>query len=96
MPKLSKADYILKAASLFGFSDIEIEGLRKHLDGSSPNEYIEKRCKSLFDLYKIYDSTEYNEQIDPDDNGIISLDDYAYKVSQRRLRDSLIGKRMDY
>lgn len=96
MPKLSKSEYILKAASLYGLSDIEIEGLRKHLDGSDPNEYIERRCKSIFDLYKIYESTEYNEHIDPDDNGLIVLDDYAYKVSQRRLKYSVIGSRMDY
>lgn len=92
MPKLNKEEYILKAAKLYGLTEIEINALKDHLNGSMPNDFIEKRCKSLFKLYEIYNSKEYNEHIDPDENGIINLNDYAFKISKRRLASSKIGK----
>ena len=91
MPKLSEEEYILKAASLYGLSEVEIDALAKDFSGEVPNDYIRRRCKALFDLYEIYKSKEYNEHIDPDDDGLIILNDYAYKVSKRRLLDSKIG-----
>ena len=92
MPKLSEEEYILKAASLYGLSDMEIDALKKDFSGEQPNEYIRKRCKALFDLYEIYKSKEYNDKIDTDENGLIIIDDYAYKISKRRLLDSKIGR----
>ncbi len=92
MPKLSEKEYILKAASLYGLTSVEIDGLEKDFSGEQPNEFIRKRCKPLFDLYEIYKSKEYNDKIDTDENGLIVLDDYAYKVSKRRLADSKIGR----
>lgn len=92
MPKLTKEQYIIKAAKLYGLADFEIEGLEKHLNGTVPNEFIERRCKALFRLYEIYNSTEYNEHIDPDVDGLINLNDYAFEISKRRLADSKIGK----
>ncbi len=92
MPKLSKKEYIIKAAKLYGLADIEIEGLKNHLDGTMPNDFIERRCAALFRLYEIYNSTEYNERIDPDADGLITLNDYAFEVSKRRLSGSKIGK----
>ncbi len=92
MPKLSKEEYIIKAAKLYGLVDVEIEGLRNHLNGTMPNEFIERRCAALFRLYEIYNSTEYNERIDPDADGLITLNDYAFEVSKRRLSGSKIGK----
>lgn len=92
MPKLSKKEYIIKAAKLYGLADVEIEGLENHLNGTMPNEFIERRCAALFRLYEIYNSTEYNERIDPDADGLINLNDYAFEISKRRLADSKIGK----
>lgn len=92
MPKLSKEEYIIKAAKLYGLVDVEIEGLRNHLNGTMPNDFIERRCAALFRLYEIYNSTEYNERIDPDADGLITLNDYAFEISKRRLSGSKIGK----
>lgn len=92
MPKLSKDEYIIKAARLYGLGDIEIEGLKNHLNGTMPNDFIERRCAALFRLYDIYNSKEYNEHIDPDADGLITLNDYAFEISRRRLADSKIGK----
>ncbi len=92
MPKLSKEEYILKAAKLYGLVDVEIEALENHLNGTMPNDFIERRCAALFRLYDIYNSKEYNEHIDPDADGFIKLDDYAFEISKRRLADSKIGK----
>lgn len=91
MSKLSKQEYIIKAAKLYGLGDVEIGALRNHLDGSMPNEFIVRRCKFLFDLYDIYASKEYNDPIDQDERGIINLDDYAFEFSKRRLDKSKIG-----
>ncbi len=92
MPKLSKEQYLIKAAKLFGLADFEIEGLKNHLNGTVPNEFIARRCESLLRLYEIYDSKEYNDHIDPDADGLINLNDYAFEISQRRLADSKIGR----
>lgn len=92
MPKLSKDEYIIKAARLYGLGDIEIEGLKNHLNGTMPNDFIERRCAALFRLYDVYNSKEYNEHIDPDADGLINLNDYAFEISRRRLADSKIGK----
>ena len=91
MPKLSKEEYIIKAAKLYGLGEVEIGALRDHLSGKMPNEFIVRRCQYLFDLYDIYVSTEYNEPIDSDEKGIINLNDYAFEVSKRRLDKSKIG-----
>jgi hypothetical protein len=92
LPKLTKQEYLIKAAKLYGLSEVEIEGLENHLNGTMPNDYIMRRCDSLVRLYKIYDSKKYNEHIDPDEDGIINLNDYAFEISRRRLADSKIGK----
>lgn len=91
MPKLSKTEYILKAAKLYGLGEFEIDALKNHLNGSMPNDYIVRRNEALFRLYDIYNSKEYNEHIDPDENGIINLNDYSFEISKRRLADSKIG-----
>ena len=62
MPKLTKQEYLIKAAKLYGLSEVEIEGLENHLNGTMPNDYIMRRCDSLVRLYKIYDSKKYNER----------------------------------
>lgn len=90
--KRTKQDYILEAAKLYGLGEVEINALRNHLDGSQPNDFIVRKTEFLFRLYEVYKSTEYNDKIDTDDNGIIQLNDYAFEVSQRRLADSKIGK----
>ncbi len=87
----SKKEYILEAAKLYGLVDVELEALKKHLEGVQPNEYIERRTKYLFRLYDIYMSKDYNERIETDDNGIINLNDYSFEVSKRRLATSKIG-----
>lgn len=92
MAKLSKAEFIEKAAKLYGLGEVEIEALRAHLDGSMPNDFIVRRTQPLFRLYDIYNSNEYNEKFDPDENGIINLNDYSFEISKRRLTDSKIGK----
>lgn len=92
MPKLSKEQYLIKAAKLYGLADFEIEGLEKHLNGTVKNEFIARRCEPLFRLYEIYNSKEYNEHIDSDADGLITLNDYAFEVSKRRLADSKIGR----
>lgn len=92
MPKLSKEEYIIKAAKLYGLADVEIEGLKNHLNGTMQNDFIARRCAALFRLYEIYNSTEYNERIDPDADGLITLNDYAFEISKRRLAGSKIGK----
>lgn len=89
--KKTKKDYILEAAKLYGLGEVEINALRNHLDGSQPNDFIVRKTEFLFRLYEVYKSTEYNDKIDTDDNGIIQLNDYAFEVSQRRLADSKIG-----
>ncbi len=92
MTKLTKKEYILKAAKLYGLTNYEIEALEKHLDGVMPNEFIERRNKRLFQMYEIYQSKEYNDRMDTDENGIINLDDYSFIVSKRRLLNSKIGE----
>ena len=89
--KKSKQDYILEAAKLYGLGEVEITALKNHLDGSQPNDFIVRKTEFLFRLYDVYKSTEYNDKIDTDDNGIIKLNDYAFEVSKRRLADSKIG-----
>ena len=92
MQKLNLNEYILKAAQLYGLTYAEIKALEKHLNGKVPNDFIVRRCQPLFRLYSIYNSEKYNEYIDPDENGIINLNDYAFEISKRRLADSKIGK----
>lgn len=89
--KLSKQEYIIKAAKLYGLGKVEIEALKNHLSGKNTNEYIERRCDFLFRLYDIYKSQEYNEHLDPDEKGIINLNDFSFERSKRRLADSKIG-----
>ena len=89
--KKTKQEYILEAAKLYGLGEVEITALRNHLDGSQPNDFIVRKTEFLFRLYEVYKSTEYNDKIDTDDNGIIQLNDYAFEVSKRRLADSKIG-----
>lgn len=91
MSKISKEEYIIKAAKLYGLGEVEIGALKDHLSGRIPNDFIVRRCKVLFNLYDIYASKEYNEAIDPDEKGIINLDDYAFEPSKRRLDQSKIG-----
>lgn len=93
MNKLSKKEYILKAARLYGLEEHEIKDLENHIDGKTVNEFIVRRNARLFKMYDIYMSKdEYNEHMDTDENGIINLDDYLFTVSKRRLQDSKIGK----
>lgn len=89
--KLSKKEYIIKAAKLYGLEQYIIDDLEKHLDGSKPNEFVKRKTDFLFRLYDTYNSKEYNSQIDLDENGIIKLDDYYYVISNKRLVDSKIG-----
>lgn len=89
--KKTKQEYILEAAKLYGLGEVEITALKNHLDGSQPNDFIVRKTEFLFRLYEVYESTEYNDKIDTDDNGIIKLNDYAFEVSKRRLADSKIG-----
>lgn len=91
LAKISKKEYILRAAALLGVSNLEIDALEKDLDGTMPNDYIRRRCKYLFDLYDIYMSKEFNDHIDPDDDGLITLDDYAYRISKKGLSDTRVG-----
>lgn len=92
MAKLTKKEYILKAAKLYGLSNFEIEALEKHITGEVPNDFIERRNIRLFQMYEVYQSKEYNDRMDTDENGIINLDDYSFIVSKRRLLDSKIGE----
>ena len=89
--KLSKLDYIVKAAKLYGLGEVEINALKDHVSGKNVNEYIERRCKYLFRLYDIYKSEKYNEHLDPDEKGIINLNDFSFEKSKRRLANSKIG-----
>lgn len=89
--KLNKQEYIVRAAKLYGLGEVEIAALNAHLSGKSPNEYIERRCDYLFRLYDIYRSKEYNEHLNPDERGIINLNDFCFEKSKRRLADSKIG-----
>lgn len=89
--KKTKQEYILEAAKLYGLGEVEINALRNHLDGSQPNDFIVRKTEFLFRLYEVYKSTEFNDKIDTDENGIIKLNDYAFEVSKRRLADSKIG-----
>lgn len=91
--RLTEKEYILKAASLYGLEPYEIKDLEKDLDGTIPNPFLRRKYHELFDLYRVYVSTEYNDHIGTDDDGIISLNRYSYKVSRRRLNNSVIGKR---
>lgn len=81
--------YITKAGKLYGLGDFEIESLKSHITGEDRNPYICRRNIPLFNLYQFYKSDKYNEQIDPDDNGIIDLDDYAYITSSRALKSTV-------
>lgn len=89
--KLSEKEYIIKAAKLYGLEQYIIDDLEKHLDGSKPNEFVKRKTDFLFRLYHTYNSKEYNSKIDPDENGVIKLDDYYYVISNKRLVDSKIG-----
>lgn len=91
MPKLSKKEFILRAAKLYGLGEVEIGALSADLDGTMPNEFIERRTKPLFRLYETYMSNDFNEAFDTDENGIINLNDYSFEISKRRLADSKIG-----
>lgn len=75
--------YIEKAGRLYGLADFEIESLKDHIKGVDINAFICRKNLPLFSLYRFYKSDKYNERIDPDDDGIIDLDDYAYIQSSR-------------
>lgn len=90
--KLSKQEYILKAAKLYGLGNVEIEALTNHLNGSMPNDFIRRRTDSLFRLYDIYSQDENPERIKMNSEGIVDLNDYSFEISKRRLADSKIGK----
>lgn len=92
MPKLSKQEFILRAAKLYGLGEVEIGALEAHLNGSMPNEFIVRRTEALFRLYEVYKSNEFNEKFGTDENGVINLNDYSFEISKRRLTDSKIGK----
>lgn len=92
MNKLSKKEYISRAARLYGLEEHEIKDLENHIDGKTVNEFIVRRNARLFKMYDIYMSKAYNEHMDTDENGIINLDDYLFTISKRRLQDSKIGK----
>lgn len=81
--------YIEKAGKLSGLGDYEIEGLKDHITGAYKNPFICRRNISLFSLYQFYKSDKYNERIDPDDDGVIDLDDYAYITSSRAAASSI-------
>lgn len=81
--------YIEKAGKLCGLGDYEIESLRDHITGKYINPFICRRNIPLFTLYQFYKSDKYNERIDPDDDGIIDLDDYAYITSSRASASSI-------
>lgn len=81
--------YIEKAGRLYGLSDYEIESLKNHITGKDINPFICRRNIPLFSLYQFYKSDKYNERIDPDDDGIIDLDDYAYITSSRALTSTI-------
>lgn len=92
MNKLSKKEYILKAARLYGLTDFELKDLEDYLNGNFDNKYIAKRNIKLFRMYHTYISPKYNEHISVDENGIIDLDNYLFIISKRRLQDSKIGR----
>lgn len=81
--------YIEKAGKSCGLGDYEIESLRNHITGTDINPFICRRNIPLFSLYQFYKSDKYNERIDPDDDGIIDLDDYAYITSSRAAASSV-------
>lgn len=81
--------YIEKAGKSSGLSDYEIKSLKDHITGDYPNPFICRRNIPLFSLYQFYKSDKYNERIDPDDDGIIDLDDYAYITSSRAAASSI-------
>ena len=89
--KKTKQEYILEAAKLYGLGNVEINALKAHLDGSEPNDFIVRKTEYLFRLYETYKSSEYNDKIDTDENGIIQLNGYAFEFSKRKLADSKIG-----
>ncbi len=92
MPKLTEKEYIVKAAKLYGLEKVEIDALIKHLDGKQINAFIVRRCGSLYRLYEIYKSEDYNEHIKPSKDGLINLNDYSFEKSKKRLDDSKIGE----
>lgn len=91
MPKLNKQEYILRAAKLYGLGHVEIEALKNHLDGSDPNDFIQRKTEYLFRLYDIY-KEENGEKIRKGPDGIINLNDFSFEKSRRRLSDSKIGE----
>lgn len=92
MPKLTKKEYIVKAAKLYGLEKVEIDALKKHLDGMQINDFIARRCGVLYRLYKIYKSKGYNKHIKPDEDGLINLNNYSFEKSKKRLENSKIGE----
>ena len=51
--KLSKLDYIVKAAKLYGLGEVEINALKDHVSGKNVNEYIIITKKRKEDEYGI-------------------------------------------
>ena len=92
MPKLTKKEYIVKAAKLYGLEKVEIDALKKHLDGEQINGFIERRCKPLYSLYDLYSSKDYYEHIKLEEDGCINLNDYHFEKTNRRLSHSKIGQ----
>ncbi len=92
MPKLTQKEYIVKAAKLYGLEKVEIDALRKHLDGKQVNDFIARRCGVLYRLYEIYKSKDYNEHIKLDEDGLINLNNYSFEKSKKRLGNSKIGE----
>lgn len=89
---IAKKDYILKAAKLYGLGNVEIEALRGHLDGTAPNDFIQRRCEFLFRLYDIYCQEPDREKIKMNSDGVINLNDFSFEISKRRLDSSKIGR----
>lgn len=89
--KLSKKEYILKAAKLCGVEKVELEALKKHLDGKLKNPYVEERNLNLFKLYELYEKEEYHP-LEIDEEGIINLNKNNLVISKKKSEKTKFGK----
>lgn len=81
-------EFVRSVGKAYGLIDSEIKDLLNHIEdpnGRDRNPLVCRKNNQLFTLYEMSKSNSYPKPLNPDDYGIIDLDDYAFIISHRGL-----------
>lgn len=90
--ELSKEEYIVKAAKLYGVEDVEVEALKNHLQGDMKNAYLERRNEMLFKLYDKYKRGDNKPLEVYAEEGFIDLDEADILLSRKKSEKTDFGR----